>query len=254
VIAGAIAAAAMASVLHAFAVAIGLAVSSTSPTWRDASFALWALSGLYLIFVALVSYGCGGYLAGRVRSTWVTSKDETEFRDGAHGVLVWALATLLTAALAFSAAAAATRLVAPGGGAAGASSSVGGENLIAYDLDRLFRSEQRPPSVDMAYTRAEAARILLTASGHSGVAADDRAYLVRLTTASTASDASEAQMRVDTAIAHARDNIGRARRGGVVLAFTLGAAALLGAIVAWFAAGVGGGQRDAAVSAPLRPQ
>jgi len=247
VVAGAIVAAAIASVLQAFAAAIGLAVSSTSPTWRDASFTLWTLSGLYLFFVALVSYGCGAYLAGRVRSTWATSKDETEFRDGAHGVLVWALATLLTATLAFGAAAAAARLVATGSGATGSSSSVSGENLVAYDLDRLFRSEQRPADVDMAYTRAEAARILLTASGHSGVAADDRAYLARLTASSTAVDTSEAQRRVDTAIANVRDNVGRARRAGVVLAFTLGA------IVAWFAAGLGGGQRDKAVSAPLRP-
>ena len=46
VIAGAVLAASIALVLHAFAAAIGLAVSSTAPTWRDASFALWFLSGL----------------------------------------------------------------------------------------------------------------------------------------------------------------------------------------------------------------
>src|SRR3954462_11812199 len=64
VIAGALTASALASVLHAFAAAIGLAVSSTAPTWRDASIALWILSGIYLVFVALVSYGLGGYVAG----------------------------------------------------------------------------------------------------------------------------------------------------------------------------------------------
>src|SRR5215217_3430988 len=64
VIAGALTAAALASVLHAFAAAIGLAVSSTAPTWRDASIALWILSGVYLIFVALMCYGVGGYVAG----------------------------------------------------------------------------------------------------------------------------------------------------------------------------------------------
>src|SRR5215210_9059604 len=64
VIAGALTAAALASVLHAFAAAIGLAVSSTAPTWRDTSVALWILSGVYLIFVALVAYGVGGYVAG----------------------------------------------------------------------------------------------------------------------------------------------------------------------------------------------
>src|SRR6188768_300270 len=70
VIAGALTAAALASVLHAFAAAIGLAVSSTSPTWRDASIALWILSGVYLVFVALVAYGVGGYVAGLLRERY----------------------------------------------------------------------------------------------------------------------------------------------------------------------------------------
>jgi hypothetical protein len=63
-IADAIAAAALALVPHTFALAIGLSVSSTAPTWRDASFALVALSGLYIILAALASYGLGGYLPG----------------------------------------------------------------------------------------------------------------------------------------------------------------------------------------------
>src|SRR5215204_6049395 len=67
IIVGALAAAALAFVLHNFAGAIGLAASSTAPTWRDASLALVALSGLYLILVALISYGTGGYVAGRMR-------------------------------------------------------------------------------------------------------------------------------------------------------------------------------------------
>src|SRR3954451_18238916 len=67
VIAGAIAAAALATVLHAFAAAIGLAVGSTAPTWRDASIGLWILSGVYVILVALASYGLGGYVAGILR-------------------------------------------------------------------------------------------------------------------------------------------------------------------------------------------
>ena len=55
VIAGAICAAALAFVLHAFAAAIGLSVSSTAPTWRDASVALVLLSGLYLVLAAVAS-------------------------------------------------------------------------------------------------------------------------------------------------------------------------------------------------------
>src|SRR5438477_12824177 len=63
VIAGAIAAAALAFVLHSFAAAIGLSTSSAAPTWRDASFALVALSGIYLILAAVLAYGGGAFLA-----------------------------------------------------------------------------------------------------------------------------------------------------------------------------------------------
>jgi hypothetical protein len=95
IIAGAIAASALALVLHAFALAMGFSVSSTAPTWRDASFALVALSGLYVFLAALASYGLGGYLAG-LMSERLTSRENADLRDGLHGLLVWALATLLT--------------------------------------------------------------------------------------------------------------------------------------------------------------
>ena len=252
VFAGAALAAAIALVLHTFAAAIGLAVSSTAPTWRDASFALWFLSGLYIVLAALISYGAGAYVAGRVRSSWATSNDEIEFRDGTHGLLVWALATLITALLAMGAATAATRLAAPSAGSAGPSTSVAGENIIAYDLDRLFRAEKRPADVDMTYPRAEAARILLTSAGHSGITSDDRTYLIRLVSAQTGLAPADAERRTDAAIASARNNISRARRSGVILAFMAGTAALLGAAVAWFAAGLGGQHRDKAIAPPLR--
>ena len=93
VIGGAIAATALASVLQGFAAAIGVSVSSTAPSWRDASFALILLSGLYLLLTALVSYAFGAYVAGRMRMRLgVGATPEAEFRDGMHGILVWALA------------------------------------------------------------------------------------------------------------------------------------------------------------------
>ncbi|ODA68953.1 hypothetical protein A7A08_00787 [Methyloligella halotolerans] len=47
-----------------------------------------------------LSSGFGGYLAGRLRSkTPGLRTDEVFFRDSAHGLLAWALATLLVAAL-----------------------------------------------------------------------------------------------------------------------------------------------------------
>jgi hypothetical protein len=256
VIAGALTAAALASVLHAFAAAIGLAVSSTAPTWRDASIALWILSGVYLMLVALLAYGVGGYVAGLLRDRYgsVTSAtaspvttdvaiDEVEMRDGLHGLLVWALATLLTVLLLLLAASASTRLAAPSAGAAGPGASVAGENIIAFDLDRLLRGDRRQGE-DVAHTRAEAARILLTSSSHNGVAAEDRAYLARLVAARTGLAPPEAERRVDAAIASAKENIARARRSTVIIAFMAGAAAILGAAAAWFAAVAGGEQRD----------
>src|SRR5262245_38448037 len=67
-VAGALIATALSAVLIAFGTAVGLGVASSAPTWRDASVALWLLSGLYLILVALVSFGLGGYVAGSIRT------------------------------------------------------------------------------------------------------------------------------------------------------------------------------------------
>src|SRR5829696_7152125 len=247
IVAGALAAAAIAFVLHSFAAGIGIAVSSTAPTWRDASFALVALSGLYLVLVALISYGAGGYVAGRMRSRLVgRTADETEFRDGVHGAASWALATLLTALLIFGGAQSLTRLAAPSTGTAGPSTSVGGENIIAFDIDRLFRGVR--PDVNMESTRAEASRILLTASSHRGMLPEDRAYLVRLVTERAGVAQPEAERRVNDVIARAKENIARARKSAVLLSFSTGAAALLGLAVAWFAAIEGGTHRETAPS------
>jgi hypothetical protein len=243
IVAGALTAAALAFVLHGFALGVGLAASSTAPTWRDASFALVALSGLYLILVALISYGIGGYVAGRMRPRLSGgTTDEIDFRDGMHGAGAWALATLLTALIAFAGTQSLTRLAAPSTGTAGASTSVGGENIIAYDIDRLFRGVR--PDVDMESTRAQAARILLTASSHRGMLPEDRTELVRLVTSRTGLAQAEAERRVDDVTARARENIARARKSAVILAFSAGAATLIGLAAAWFLAGEGGRHRD----------
>jgi hypothetical protein len=179
--------------------------------------------------------------------------DEVELRDGLHGLLVWGLATLVTALFLLIAASASTRLAAPSASNGGPSASVAGENTIAFDIDRLLRGERRSQSSeDVSQTRAEVARILLTASSHSGVAAEDRTYLSQLLAARTGVAAPEAQRRVDAAIASARNNLARARRSTVILAFMAGAAALLGAVAAWFAATYGGQHRDDASSSGRR--
>ena len=243
VIAGAICASALAFVLHAFAGAVGVSLSSTAPTWRDSSAALVLLSGLYLVLVALASYSFGAYIAACLRAPSPNTSEIVEFRNGVDGLLVWALATLLTGLIALALAQAAPRLAAPSGSSS--QTSVAGENIIAYDLDRLLRSERRPQGLEgnLSYPRAEAARILLTASSHRGMQTEDRSYLIRLVANITGLAPPETERRVDQVIAQTKDNISRARRTGVILGFMIGAAALLGGAAAWYVASATGRYR-----------
>ena len=239
-IAGALLATAVGFVLDTFGAAMGLAVSSTAPTWRDASATLQVASGLYLSLVAILSFAAGGYIAGRMRRPLPGNADEVEFRDGTLGLIAWAIAIILTAAITWAAAQSLTRLGAP----SSASQSAAGENLIAFDLDRLFRAERRPQNTDIRYARSEASRILLTSAGHTGVTPDDRNYLVTLTSAETGLARPDAERRVDSVISQARDDIRKARRAAMILAFAVAAAALLDAAIAWLASCAGGRHRD----------
>jgi hypothetical protein len=243
VIAGALVASALSLVLIAFGSAIGLSILSSSPTWRDASPALAVLSGLFLLLTAIVSFGLGGYVAGRLRERWHQSAhdDVVEFRDGTHGVVAWAVAVVITGLVAaVSATAIASRGVQP------ATSPVAttGEPLIAYELDRLFRAGQRPLEGDLTYTRAEAGRLLLAATGRRGIAPEDRTYLVRLVAARTGIPQPDAERRVDDAITGAATAVHKARRSAVILAFATAVALLVGAAAAWYASCVGGRHRD----------
>jgi hypothetical protein len=241
IIAGALAATALSLILMAFALAVGLGVSSTAPTWRDASVALWILSGLYLIFQAIVSFGFGGYIAGRIRRSAAGPADAVEIRDGVHGLAVWALAVVLGSAMV-----ALVGLSALSHRAPAPSNASAAEPLLSYELDRLYRSPRRNANADLTEARAEAGRILLTSSSHSGLSSDDRTYLVQQVAATTGLSPGDAQRRVDAALANARTAINRTRRSTVIAAFSLATALLLGAIAAWAASCTGGRHRDGA--------
>src|SRR3984885_873105 len=242
IIVGALMATALSSILLAFGATIGLGVTSAAPTWRDASAALAILSGLYLIIQAVVSFGVGGYIAGRTRTASVASHvSEIEHRDGLHGLAAWAGAVVLwtlLAALVGSAALTRSNASLP------AARTSAAEPLLSYELDRLFRPARRAANVDLAPERAEAGRILLTSSSHSGMANDDRAYLAQMVAATTGLAGPDAEKRADTAIANAQMAIARSRRSTVILAFSVAAALLLGAVTAWAAAAAGGRHRD----------
>ncbi len=239
IVAGALTAAAVSSILITFAATVGLGVSSAAPTWRDASVALWLLSGIYLVLQALISFSCGGYVAGRVRSPYDGATEDTERRDGMHGVVAWALAIVLGVVLSAMVASAATRQTALSPPAATTEPS-----LLSYEIDQLFRAPRRLPTAELAPARSEAGRILLTSSSHSGVSTDDRAYLVQLVTATTGLAGADAERRVDNVITNSRTAIKHARAGTIILAFSIATALLLGAIAAWLGAESGGRHRD----------
>ena len=100
VIAGGAVSAAVTLLLLALGVGLGLA--AVSP-WSDEGVSATTFhvgAGLYLIAIAMLSGTVGGYLAGRLRTKWVgLHDDEIYFRDTAHGLATWALATLLGASV-----------------------------------------------------------------------------------------------------------------------------------------------------------
>jgi len=249
VIAGAFVASAFSLVLIAFGTSLGLSVASTAPTWRDTSPILTVLSGLYLVLTALVSFGFGGDVAGRLRTTWDPGlhTEFVEFRDGTHGLLAWALAVVISGLLAaVIATAIGSKAIPP----AVTPAANAGEALIAYDLDRLFRSERRQEG-NLVYSRAEASRILLAATSRAGMKPEDREYLSRLVAGQTGIAQPDAEHRVDEAIAAATLAVKRARQSAVILGFSIAVSLLLGAAAAWYASCLGGQHRDQAAP-PLR--
>lgn len=100
IIGGAVAAIAVSIILLTAGSGFGL---STIEPWSFANrapetFAIGA--AIWLIVMQWLSAGFGGYLAGRLRAKWIGPRtDEVLFRDTAHGLLAWALATLIVALL-----------------------------------------------------------------------------------------------------------------------------------------------------------
>jgi hypothetical protein len=243
IVLGALVATALSSILLVFGATIGLGVTSSAPSWRDASAALAILSGLYLIIQAVVSFGVGGYIAGLTQSAAAAFTVETEQRDGLYGLGAWALAVVLGTLLAALVGSAALTRSTDNTPSVRANAA---EPLLSYEIDRMFRPTKRAPNVDLAQERAEAGRILLTSSSHSGMSTEDRTYLVQLISASTGLTGPDAERRADVAVANSEMSISRSRRSSVILAFSVAVALLLGAVVSWAAAGAGGRHRDGA--------
>src|SRR5580698_3024909 len=99
VIGGAFVSAALSLIL--ICLGTGLGFSSVSP-WTNSSAspsAIGAAAIIWLIFTQIAAFAFGGYVAGRLRTKWVDiHTDEVYFRDTAHGLLVWSVGPVLTAA------------------------------------------------------------------------------------------------------------------------------------------------------------
>ena len=99
--------------------------------------------GLWFIWVAITSFGAGGYLAGRLRRpVGGANADERETRDGAHGILVWATSALVGAVLAT---AGVTGVVGAAGSAAGTAAQTAAE-AVGGDLDYMGCPPARRPA------------------------------------------------------------------------------------------------------------
>lgn len=94
VLGGAAVATAISVVLTQFGAAAGLGLGEPTLAAGGASWQVLA-AGLWVVLIALASAVAGGYIAGRMRSRFGdASAEEVEFRDGAHGLVVWAVSTL----------------------------------------------------------------------------------------------------------------------------------------------------------------
>ena len=104
VFAGAAGAAVLSLVL--FVLGTGLGLAAVSPWARDGISGTTAgvTTIVWVTIVQLLAAALGGYLAGRLRTRWITvHTNEVYFRDTAHGFLAWGVSTLLMATLLSSA-------------------------------------------------------------------------------------------------------------------------------------------------------
>ncbi|MES1152521.1 MAG: hypothetical protein ABUL54_11530, partial [Dongia sp.] len=117
IVAGGVAAAAMAMILAILGAGLGLVAISPWSGQGASAATIGAGVIIWSIIIEVAAFGVGGYLAGRLRTKWANLHgDEVYFRDTAHGMITWALGTLVGVALVTSAAGHAVR----GGAEAGA--------------------------------------------------------------------------------------------------------------------------------------
>jgi hypothetical protein len=263
IIAGALAAAGVTLILTLLCSGLGLTMVSPWSSQSAAAATVSLSAAVWLIVVQWLSAGVGGYLTGRLRTKWVSvHTDEVYFRDTAHGLLTWALATLVVFGLLGSAL---SSIVGAGVQAASTvtsstatvAMSKAGDGVagISYFVDSLLRPADpwKPPAnANVADTSAAQVATILANSAVSGsVSPDDRTYLTQLVAAKTGLSDADAKTRVDTILknvddakAKAQQAADAARKAGAELALFGTLSLLIGAFIAAVAAVIGGRERD----------
>jgi hypothetical protein len=257
IIAGAFVAAGSTVILIALGSGIGFASLSPWPD-RGASVTSFAVTtAIWLIVTQWISAALGGYIAGRLRTRWMgTHPHEVFFRDTAHGLITWAVATILVVAVGASsfrsAVGAAGHAVNAGPAAAMMAGPPNANSPVsAYEVDKLFRSSTFGGAALLGDARLEASHIAANAFAEGSIAGADRAYLIDQVAARTGASQADAQARVDnfvTAVTQAQAKLkteaDSARKAAAEASIYLALSLLIGAFIASVAAALGGRIRD----------
>jgi hypothetical protein len=273
VFAGAVGAGALSFLLLTFGATVGLTLASPWPYEGVSASRVAIAVGIFAIMVQVATFAAGGYLAGRMRASWDATVEERQFRDGAHGFLVWAVGVMIGALLlaiagtatAFTAAHSTATVAA---GAASGAAARGTEALARgpadYAVDLLLRpapaaagapspAGASAPSMQPvdAGLRAESTRIFRTAIDSRALTQRDRDYLVQMVASRTGLPEAEAQRRVEEAVKEAqtleikaRETADKARKAAVITGFLAAASLLIGLAAACAGASLGGRHRD----------
>lgn len=255
---------ATAATILLFTLGSGIGLSSVSP-WQGQGASTGGVAVgaiIWLIIVQWVSSGFGGYIAGRLRTRWTAiHTDEAFFRDTAHGLIAWSVATVLTVVIVASAG---SSLLGAGARAVGgaASSAVQGASQAGAGLastsdpsaalvDTLFRPAQPNANGNSGDAKSEAGRILATSLANGSLSPADRTYLAQLAAARTGVSQQDAEKRVDDMVAAAKSAADKARaaadearKATAKLSFFTFFSMLVGAFIASVAGALGGRLRD----------
>lgn len=252
VIAGAVTAAALSLLLLALGVGLGLAAVSPWSNEGVSATTFHVGAGLYLLAIAMLASTVGGYLAGRLRTRWATvHQDEVYFRDTAHGLITWALATVLSASVL---GAATTHILS--GVATGAVAATGTAAASAPAepyVDALLRADPSPqtgaPTPALATNaqavRDELGRLFVPVLRKNGdLSANDRSYAAKVIAARTGLSQAEAERRVSDVVTQAKQAADQTRKATMKMSLWLAASMLAGALAAILGALEGGLLRD----------